>query len=365
MLQRFFAPAFKVQMNGAALAADVSKNITDVSVTHDLGTTDHFALTIANPYPAMRWTHTGDADLFKEGSAVKVEMGYVDDLHLMLDGEITSISPAFPASGTPTVRIEGHSRLHRLQGTRWTRTFQDVTDKQIVETIARDLNLTPQVEETKTKHPYVVQFNQTDLDFLKERGQYIHFEVLVEGTTLIFRKAKEDQNKTYALVWGNPSQSFDPSRTALPLISFNPTLNTLHQVTGVRVRGYDLINKKGITGHAGAGDEATTMGGSHTGAQIAAQAFGGTRTEDRVTMPIASQEEADQRAQAIYNERALQLVTGSGSTIGLPYLRAGRVVELAGLGPRFSGLYYVTKATHSLSSGGYLTTFSVKRNAVS
>jgi phage protein D len=365
MSQRFFAPAFKVEINGATLAADVSKNITDVSAIHELDTTDHFSLTIANPYPKMRWTHTSDADLFKEGSAIRIEMGYVDNLQVMVDGEITSISPSFPESGTPTVRVEGHSRLHRLQGSGKTRTFQDVTDKEIVERIARDLNLSPQAEETKTKHPYVIQFNQTDLDFLKERAQYIHFEVLVEGTTLIFRKAKEDQSKAYTLVWGSPSKSFDATKSVLPLKHFNPTLNTLHQVNEVIVRGYDPKNKKPITGRAGAGDETTTMGGSQTGAQVAAQAFGSTREEVRVDTPIASQEEADQRARAVYNQRALQLVTGSGSTIGLPDLRAGRVIELDGLGPRFSGLYYVTQATHSISSGGYLTTFSVKRNAVS
>jgi len=48
---------------------------------------------------------------------------------------------------------------------------------------------------------------------------------------------------------------------------------------------------------------------------------------------------------AIYNSRALEFVTGSGSSIGLPDLRAGRVIELQGLGLRFSGLYYITQAT--------------------
>jgi uncharacterized protein len=364
MSERFFAPAFRVVINRAALAADVSKNITDVSVTHELNSTEHFSLTIANPYPKMRWTHTSDADLFKEGSAIRIEMGYVDNRQLMLDGEITSISSSFPDGGTPTVRVEGHNRLHRLQSGGKTRTFKDVTDKEIAERIAREWNLTPQAEETKTKHPYVIQFNQTDLDFLKKRAQCIHFEVLVEGTTLIFRKAKEDQDKMYTLVWRSPSKSFDP-QSVLPLKSFNPTLNTLQQVKQVIVRGYDPQHKKEIIGRAGVGDEATTMAGSQTGAQIAEHAFGRATDEVRVDMPVASQEEADQCARALYNQRALQLVTGSGSTIGLPDLRAGRVIELDGLGPRFSGLYYVTQTTHTIGGGGYLTTFSVKRNAVS
>jgi uncharacterized protein len=365
MSDKYFAPAFKIEINGASLAADVSKNISDVSVTHELDTTDHFNLTVANPFPQMRWTHTSDSELFKEGNAIKIELGYMENLKTMLEGEITRISPSFPEGGTPTVRIDGHTRLHRLQGSRRTRTFQDVTDKQIAEQIAHDLGLSPQAEDTKTKHPYVIQYNQTDLDFLKERAQYIHFEVFVEDKTLIFRKAKEGQRKAYTLVWCNPSKRFDASATVLPLKSFNPSLNTLNQVSNVIVRGYDPVNKKEIVGRAGVGDEETIMGGAHIGAQVASNAFGAQTEEVRVDTPIASQEEADQRARAIYNQRALQLVTGSGSSIGLPDLRPGRVIELDGFGPRFNGLYYVIQATHNIGGAGYTTTFQVKRNSVS
>lgn len=361
----YFAPAFKVQVNGTSLNADVSKNITDVSVTHELGSTDSFVLTIANPYPQMRWTHTSDAGLFREGNAIVIEMGYVGNMQLLMDGEITRISPSFPENGSPTLRVEGHSRMHRLQGSRRTRTFQRMTDKQIAERVAQDLGLTPQADDTATQHDYVIQFNQTDLDFLRERAQYIHFEVRVEGRTLFFRQAQKPQSKTYTLVWRNPSKSFRPGTQVLPLKSFNPALNTLHQVSTVIVRGYDPKNKREIVGRAGSGDEETKMGGSQVGAQVAATAFGSRTEEVRVDGPIASQEEADRRARAIYNQRALELVTGKGATIGLPDLHAGVVIELDGLGPRFNGKYYVTQTTHDLGSSGYTTSFMVKRNAIS
>jgi len=58
-----------------------------------------------------------------------------------------------------------------------------VTDKQIAEKIAQDLGLRPDAEDTKTKHPYVIQYNQTDLAFLVERARRIRFEVLVQGKT--------------------------------------------------------------------------------------------------------------------------------------------------------------------------------------
>lgn len=361
----YFAPTFRVEINGRVLAADISRNITDVSVTHELDTTDHFSLTVANPYPELRWTHTADADLFREGNGVMIEMGYVNQTRPMLDGEITRISPTFPEGGTPTLRVEGHTRMHRLQGSRKTRTFKDMTDAQIAGQIARELGLQTQIEDTGTKHAYLAQVNQTDLEFLLGRAEQIHFEVLVEGKTLIFRRARLGQSASYTLVWGNPSKSFGVGSTVMPLRSFEPTLNTLQQVSGVTVRGYDPKTKKEIVGRAGTGSEESKMGNS-AGGETASQAFDGRQIEEvSVDVPVASQQEADQLAQAIYNRKAMELVTGTGATIGLPDLRPGRTVELEGLGPRFSGRYYVTQTTHSVGGSGYLTTFSAKRNAIS
>jgi phage protein D len=348
---RYFGPAFRVKVNSASLAADVSKNITDVSVVSEPDTLDHFTLTLANPYPEMRWTHTSDADLFREGNAVTIDIGYVDDLQPMFDGEITSISPSFPETGTPTVRVEGYTRLHWLRGSARTRTFQDVTDQQIAEKVAQDLGLTPKAENTTTNHPYVIQYNTTDLAFLLERARRIRFELLVDGKDMIFRPATPVPAEGPVLTWG---------RT---LRSFHPTMNTLRQVNRVTVRGYDLHNKKEIIGRAGTGNEDTQLGGTLTGAQASARAFNRRDEDIRVAFPIASQEEADQLARAIYNDRALEFLTGQGSSIGLPDLQAGRTVDLQGLG-RFSGTYYVTRAMHSITGGGYLTTFSVKRNAI-
>ena len=52
-------------------------------------------------------------------------------------------------------------------------------------------------------------------------------------------------------------------------------------------------------------------------------------------------------------------LTGSGSAIGDPRIRAGAIIRLEGLGPDFSGDYRVTSATHSLDGGGYKTSFEV------
>ncbi|MGH8603192.1 MAG: hypothetical protein ACREXR_10595, partial [Gammaproteobacteria bacterium] len=58
------------------------------------------------------------------------------------------------------------------------------------------------------------------------------------------------------------------------------------------------------------------------------------------------------------NER----LTGQGSTIGDPRIKAGTVLQLEGIGKQFGGRYRVTSASHSLGSGGYTTSFEVRKD---
>ena len=59
--------------------------------------------------------------------------------------------------------------------------------------------------------------------------------------------------------------------------------------------------------------------------------------------------------------RLNQRLTGSGSTVGDPRIRAGAVLQLEGVGEQFGGLYRVTSATHTIDSGGYQTGFEVRK----
>jgi len=147
------------------------------------------------------------------------------------------------------------------------------------------------------------------------------------------------------------------------LKSFNPVMNILKPVQEVIVKGYDVKTKKAIEGRAGSGDEDTKMGGKKTGAQIAKQALGRPKKEVVVNQPVATQEEADQLAKTIYNENMQEFITGRGSSVGIPDLKAGTVIELDKLGDRFNGRYYITSATHSITSAGYQTSFNVRRNS--
>jgi phage protein D len=77
-------------------------------------------------------------------------------------------------------------------------------------------------------------------------------------------------------------------------------------------------------------------------------------------IPCRSKKEADHIAESKLASLSHVRAEGYGEAEGVPTLTAGRTVELAGMGSRFSRNYYVTKATHRIGGSGYRTSFEAK-----
>ena len=142
-----------------------------------------------------------------------------------------------------------------------------------------------------------------------------------------------------------------------------PRLTTMNQVDQVQVQGWSIQEKKEVLGTAGVGKEGDTMGGSISGAKEVKKAFG-TSSEVIVNQTVSSKAEADQIALGQFQSQVIAYISGEGTCQGYPQLRAGQVIEIAGVGQKFSGLYYLVSVEHFYSkTQGYKTSFNVRRNA--
>jgi hypothetical protein len=86
-----------------------------------------------------------------------------------------------------------------------------------------------------------------------------------------------------------------------------------------------------------------------------------------VDQPISSPADIANSALVILHELREKLnnrLTGSGTSIGDPRIRAGAVIRLEGLGPDFSNDYRVTSATHTIDGSGYRTSFEVRKEII-
>ena len=278
-------------------------------------------------------------------------------------GEVVGLEPLWDVSGETKVVVRAFNKLHRLTRTRKSKTFENVTDSAIVQKIAGEYGLSPQVKgDVNISHKHVYQHHQTDFEFLLHRARRINYEMLCEeNSKLVFRKRDTSVDSGIKLQWGKDAGAGGDQKS---LQRFQARLNTANQVKEVYVRCWDPTQTKEIIGEA---KSLANKLGKTDGASAANSAFGTHKASYEI--PVSSKEEADAVAKALLEDLALEYIVGEGQCKGNPELKPGLVVTIEAQDKRFDGKYYVTGCSHRYthksggSGGGYLTLIRVKRNA--
>jgi phage protein D len=375
--QDFYVPGFIVKVQNEELKRVVMNDILSVTYNDSLANVDSFDMTVNNwdagastlDQTAFKYS---DKDTFNPWKDVEVQMGYYRDgkseLRTMLIGEITTLTPNFPAGGASTLQVRGLNLFHRFRTKQETKPFFNKKDsdiaKELVDNIATEVRKkSPQLKlklddadyqrniKKEQKIPYLLMNNQFPIRFLMERARDLGYELTMEessqGTNreVIFhyRPTSDVNRPTYILEWGKS------------LISFQPTLQVANQVAELTVRGWNPQTKKPIK---------VTVKRSDIKGIVTPSELGVTendlskKLEIVIDRPIQNEAEAKLLATNRLRQIGEVLIEAKGKTIGVPDLRSGSKVEIRGLGTRFSGTYLVTSTTHSIGDGGYTTDFT-------
>jgi hypothetical protein len=284
----------------------------------------------------------------------------------MFIGEITGVEANFPTGGMPAMTLVAHDFLHRLSPGKYARGFGPLPDFLVASILAVENRLLPMIEGTVIAASTAVmavnlifkgagtkQKGQSHLELLEEIAALYDADFHVEGDVLYVTRFMKEYAPRLSLVWGHS------------LLSFQPKVTTVGQAAGVGMRftlreipldfqvsvWWDFDREcVGIAVLPGA----------------AAPAVGGP-VFTIIDRPIGSPADIMNSVLVITHELRTKLnrrLTGTGSAIGDPRIRAGAVIRLEGLGPDFSGDYRVASATHSMGTSGYVTQFEVQKEII-
>lgn len=338
-------PIFKIDVDGTEISPEIMATVDSVGFEEEINTASMFFVRLAaNDIEHGNWKYL-ELEEFRLGSEIKLSMG-MDDVELMMVGEITSLEPSF-GDGLSVLEVRGFDRLHRLRFGKKKKTFAEMKDSDIVSAITGELGLSCEVEDSETVYPNIYQNNQSDFEFILERARRIRYEVKVEDRKLFFRKAKENDAVSLTLEY------------RVNLDEFSCKLSARYEGSEVVVQGWDFMKKELITANASDGQEVSMMAAQETGASMTSSAFVSS-TCALLGENIIDASDAQRLAVARYNSSLTGSVTGEGKCAGIPQLRAGKNIEIKGIG-RFSGTYYVTSTSHTIDKEGYCTSFKVRR----
>jgi uncharacterized protein len=283
------------------------------------------------------------------GRTVELTVGAGDRRGVIFTGAVTGIEEQYPAGRVPQLAVLAEDGLQDLRMTRRTRTFEDVTDEDVVRQVAADHGLRADVDLDAVHHRALAQLGESDLAFVGARARAVDAEVwLTPGELHVQARSRRDAGEV-TVTYG------------ADLFELRVLADLVHQRTGIAVTGWDVAAKEPLAHEAGATAIAAELAGGESGPATLQRAFG-ARVDRAVDEVPHNSEEARAVAEAWARRLARRFVTGSGTAEGDARIAVGARLVLAGVSPAFAGGYDVTEVRHAYDTvTGFRTTFHVER----
>ena len=291
-------------------------------------------------------------DLLDFGTPFAVRAGGGASEAEIFSGRIMALEAHYPMHTPAELVVLAEDRFQDLRMTRRTRTFEQVSDRDAIEQIARNHNLQTEIDADGPTHPVLAQLNQSDLAFIRERARAIDAEVWLEGKTLHAQARGRREAESITLTYRQG------------LLELSMLADLAEQRTEVTISGWDVTAKEAIEAAATESAISQELNGHISGVSLLASAMGQRKDHVVHHAPFTSAE-ARHLADAHFRVAARRFVTGRGVCSGDGRLRVGGRINFRGVGPLLEGEYYVTAVRHVFDGlNGYRTHFSVERPGI-
>lgn len=389
----FRVPEFDIAIEGEAPDSRLRFDVLDVTYSDAPDAFDSFEFSLVDwdpirlePVYSSPWdedgnvktyvTTTGDKPIpiLEPGTVISLSMYYRDDNvgdfakmdpHLMLRGRVASLSTSFPASGVPVAKVRVLSPLAWLGRKKLS---QKATGGLIdlIEEVCSQIELDVDTSGVPAEILSAEQGQDAPEHDLDKKDANAVLKEAITTLGLTSHVTYDEISGTETLVLAVPPEfklSLNWGRT---LVSFSPTVNTTGLTKTVKMTVEDPFGaseaeqrfevEKGWDDLPGLDRDVLGPG--------VLDGILDELTDDPEQITEPTRHQLAFPEQAVLNrlrEQAMGIVTGSGQTVGLPQLKKGARVELLGLGAKFSGLYQITKSTHSIGASGYTTSFDARK----
>jgi phage protein D len=291
-----------------------------------------------------------DGDIIDFGVEIKVAMGRASQAVTVFSGKVSGMELIMEQSSTPRVKVFAEDKLMDLRMTRRFKTYEDVSEADLVQQIASQHGLSAAADVDGPTYNTVQQWNQSDLAFLRDRARRLAADVWVEDGRLHMATRDKRNGNRLTLIQGND------------LVAVELRADLAHQRSSVRVGGFNEVDKDAIDEEAASSVVGTEASGGRIGIDVLTQAVGERISHHIRDVPL-KEDQAKAWGKANLLRRARRFVTMHGVTIGSPAITVGSLLKLERVAKVFEGDgYYVTRVAHSFDTNlGFRTDFDAER----
>jgi len=327
-----------ISSNGSPL--DEVMQLISLTVTRAVNTVPSARLVFADGDMPHKTFPVSDTDDFKPGAAIKISAGYGSSEQALFEGIV--VKHAVKVSGNNDARlvVECRDKAVRLTVGRKNANFVDQKDSDIIAKLASAGGLSADVQATEIQHRELVQHYSSDWDFIVTRAEANGLLVVATDGALSVKAPATSSEPALKLTYGED------------LIEFQAEMDARTQYAAAQAVSWDMKTQAVVLGTEASPPSLNAQG--NLDSPVLAQVVGLASYRLQTTAPV-SKEALTQWAKALQLKAALARIRGRMSFQGSAMAKVGELVELEGVGARFSGKVLVSGITHEIGDGNWLT----------
>ncbi len=329
---------FDILIDGKVV--DQGYQILSISVSKEINRIPTAKIVLKDGDAAEETFKISEEEEFLPGKSITVKIGRDSENKQLFKGIIVKHAIKVQESGETRLILDCKDEAVKMTIGRHNYYYEESKDSEIIEEIiGRYSGLSHDVEATTIKHLEMVQYHATDWDFLLMRSEANAKLVVVDDGKITIEEPKTDTDAAVAVLFGST------------LIDFEAEMDAQNQWASVEAKSWDYgaQNMFEHTTDSVPINELGNVNGQQLSESISPDIFELRHSGQAIA------EELQEWTKSVMQKSRLSKIRGRAKFIGFGDIKPGQLIELQGLGARFTGKAYVSGIRQDVYNGSWYT----------
>ncbi|WP_331692861.1 type VI secretion system tip protein VgrG [Pandoraea sputorum] len=327
-----------ITSNGASLADTI--RVISVDIERAVGRICQARIEILDGDMPDNDFPVSDLDTFAPGAAIVISAGYGSSATPIFDGVLIRHSIRITSGNEARLVLECRHKAVKMTIGSYNANYIDMKDSDIISQLIGKAGATSDVAATTTQHKEIVQFYSTDWDFMLLRAEANGALVIADDDGKITVKAPQTSAAAVLKV-----------TYGMDLMSFSADIDARTQLQSVVAAAWDPSTQAMVQQTAGA---TSLYEQGNLSASTLASVAGPATFRLQSTVPVPS-DDLKSWSDATQMRAALARIRGHMSFQGSAWAKPGTMIEVEGVGKRFSGSVFVSAVQHRIADGNWIS----------
>jgi Rhs element Vgr protein len=280
-----------------------------------------------------------DMDVFAPGKQIVVNAGYGSQQQAIFQGVVVRHGIKISGNNEARLQIECKHKAVSLTIGRKNANFVNLKDSDIISQLVSPCGVSADVTATITQHKEIVQYYSSDWDFVVARAEANGLLVIPDDSSIIVKAPQTSVAAVLKVTYGTD------------LMSFQADIDARTQLQSVMGAAWDPATQAVVQQTA---SQASLYTQGNLDASALAKVAGPSSFRLQTSVPLDT-DDIKSWASARQMKAALAKIRGKMKFQGSALAKPGAMIDLVGVGKRFSGSVFVSAVNHEISNGNWIT----------